>query len=189
MVKAVQLVMSHLVFDVEQTGIDYFQLYKYGLLSGRLVNSSCFGVSKSNVKPLHPSLKQVFLLDNCILSELLKDFDLPYINMDESLSSQLTRWITGLESLHRHFLPLSKSIFKFEAKIKVGLRLEEVLVLVRDYISLTKMAQTNSIREDDVSKIHSTFNSIGDINSSRIMGSMLQLNNAFSNWVQVLLDD
>jgi hypothetical protein len=191
MAKAIHLVTKHLVFDHTQNPVDYFQLYRNGLICGRLANITCTAISQAQVKPLHPSLKEIFVLDNHILSELLKDFDLPSVDPKDSLQYQLFHWISGLESLHRHFLPLSKSIFKIQEKLKVGLRLEEVLVLVRDYISLSKISQTISFRKDDVSKYSTVNNSVGDINisSSRIMGSMLQLNNTFSNWLQVLLDD
>ena len=188
MTKAIQLVNRHLVFGFDQQSTDYFQIYKNGLLCGRLAGTSCSNTHQAIVKPLHPLLKDLFLLDNHILSELLKDFDLPSINVEDSSDVQLSDWIIGLESLHRHFSPISKSIFQMEGEMKVSLRIEEAMIIVRDYISLAKITQSSLLREDEVSKLHST---MGDINvsSSRVMGSMIKLSSSFSNWLQVLLDD
>ena len=184
--KSIPLMIRHLIFSKNDSeSIDYFRIYSHGLLYGslqlRTIDLKTIPFSKG-VKPLHPMIKNIASLDMHIILELLQDFEMQNLTIQDELFS----WICGLTDVHRHLLSLSRSIHEVEYQLKRDLTIAECLVMIRDKLSIIKLSINNSLfTEADIDKLGSADN-LG-IEKSRVIGSMILLEDNFSKWLSYLL--
>jgi hypothetical protein len=195
-IDCIHALLKHIIFSKQEYQFNYHIIYSNGLLSGRLRVAQLKNHDHSEMikHPLHPVLKELFELDSSLLIDLLQDWELPSAKfvLNQSKSVELDNWLIGLESLHYHFIPISKSISKTAVALKRDLTLAEALILIRDKISIIKLSFQGSFVKNEVDKIH-VGNSLGslygklDANNSRIAGSMILLNSSIWEWARVLL--
>jgi hypothetical protein len=199
---AIQALLRHLVFSIGAKSINYFDIYSEGLLCGRLhsVAHNREDIAEFEInRGLHPILREVIALDHSLLIELLQDWELPSMSILQDDSVVLFEWIRGLDSLHRHLLPLSKSIVKLEENVKTTISVAQAMILVKDRISIVKLTIQGAFSSENLQRLHSnlsmqnleksrSYSYIGKLDSkSRIAGSMLSLPSTILDWIQLLL--
>ncbi|KAI8902525.1 hypothetical protein BC833DRAFT_340099 [Globomyces pollinis-pini] len=137
-IKAIELAVKHLKFDKNRSQIvDYGKLYSNGLLDGKLKQASMVITEGHDFlvkEVLHPSLKEIFLLDHTLFIDMLSDlqFVSPYVMTDRYLDMDLINWIKGLVAVHRHLLVLSKCLFNFESKMGIPINTAQCMILLND---------------------------------------------------------
>jgi hypothetical protein len=188
--ECIHSLLNHIKFSEVEQPVCYQQLYSTGLLTGRFKNTTLGTIEEINIVQLHFILKKVFELDSTLLIDLLQDWELPTPTsiLNQSHSDLLENWIKGLESLHKHFIPLSKGIHKMEACLKDKVSLAQALVLVRDKISIIKLSTQGGRKEDKGSSLSLGFGKLGDVSGSRYLGSMLFLDENVLEWAKVLIN-
>jgi hypothetical protein len=199
----IQALLRHLIFSFGEIVVNYFDVYSEGLLCGKLrsVRHNRNDIENSVIhQGLHPILREVIALDPSLLIELLQDWELPAFSVLLDENVQLFDWLRGLDSLHRHLLPLSKSILKLEEKVKKRVSVAEALILVKDRISIVRLAIQGAFSTENLQRIHSnlslnhldrsqSYSRLGKLdNRSMVAGSMMSLPATIIEWIQILLE-
>ena len=177
--------LKHVVFENPSLDVDYLDLYKGGLLSGELQNldlnlNAITSREDYFCKSLHPILKEVFLLDNTLLLDLVLDWEPPTTKKllsAESKDEKFLKFVAGLVSFTRHLYPLSENLQKMSLKLNQQLSCAQAMILVRDKISIIKLL-VNSSRTGLIDHQDST--------KSKISASISQLNMAIIDWISIL---
>lgn len=188
--RAIKRAIQLLIFGSDTLNLfNYWEVYSKGLLRGRFSNKS---LSKEywdfkRIVPLHPILKEVFLIDFYILIELLQDFEMDYVE-DGTEEQCFSLWISGLYSIHRHLSPLSLSLFQMEKQLKAPISTSEAIIIIRDRISVVRMTMQNtSYSGINLSKLVLDAEEDSNLQTqSRVFGSMAQLTTLFESWLKCL---
>ncbi|KAJ3274734.1 hypothetical protein HDV01_002256 [Terramyces sp. JEL0728] len=189
LMKAVELSVKHLKFEKSLGQVNYFALYADGLMNGYLSNANLsVDIPQRFVEALHPTLKEVFLLDASLFGEVLTELSLDYHPTRTNPDDMLFEWIQGLVSVHRLLQPLSISFKQMESQLKKPISLGQALVLVRDKISVIKLTSQSKITENDTIRIQSTFDLNGTFGSvNRVYNAAAPFDVPLKNWMKVLL--
>jgi hypothetical protein len=188
--KVINALLDHMIFSSLKNDINYLHIYSEGLLCGNF-KSTPHNMPESDTSEhrisecLHPSLKSVFLLDPSLFIELLQDWELPKMSLLEDDNRRVFEWLRGLTSLHRHLIPLSKSILKLEQRMKTGITIAQTLVLVKDKVTIIKLTHGVSDQYQKMNRVAAV--PAIDNNTSWIKESMISLSLGIIEWMKLLL--
>jgi hypothetical protein len=190
--ESVLAILKHLIFEFTPNTIDYFNLYRKGLLSGGLqeiqLDDSDIPKDRKAYEPLHPVLKNVLMMDVCLFIDLVQDWDPPEHGMLGLDSKQrLISFLVGLGSLHRHLLPMSTAMHKMSKCLCAIITVPQAMVLVHDKIAIIKLSLKGKLPIGTNRAGILPSEKIEDVNKSWIAGSVANLNYNVIDWVSNLM--